>query len=45
MIGMEKSIETGVICANCHGSGKIRVFRGDWGDNDEIPCDQCSPDE
>ena len=44
MMSIEKFAEDDTIeeiCIEYYGSGKIRVFRSDWEDNDEIDCDEC----
>ncbi|UCC21109.1 MAG: hypothetical protein JSV62_07485 [Promethearchaeota archaeon] len=31
-------------CKVCGDKGKIRIFRGDWDDFDEIECKNCTPE-
>ena len=35
------SLNPSHICRLCEGRGKIQIYRNDWEDFDEIPCENC----
>ncbi len=44
IVEKEKFLSLKCNCKHCCDTGKIKIYRVDWEDFDEIKCEKCKPD-